>query len=73
VARIKQLEDELKKAKAAGGGGGGGGANAAEMEKLKADLTAMKKKAMEGENAKEAVVMLKSKVAKLEAQLKGKK
>ncbi|MBL8953530.1 MAG: hypothetical protein JNK82_22330, partial [Myxococcaceae bacterium] len=73
VARMKQLEEELKKVKAApaAAAAAGGGAASAEVEKLKADLAAMKKKAMEGENAKEAVVLLKSKVAKLEAQLKG--
>ena len=72
VARMKQLEEELRKAKAAPAAAApAGGGSSAEVEKLKTDLAAMKKRAMEGENAKEAVVLLKSKVAKLEAQLKG--
>lgn len=45
----------------------------AEREKLKNDITAMKKKLVAAEAAMEAASALKAKVAKLEAQLKGKK
>jgi chromosome segregation ATPase len=45
----------------------------AEMEKLKAENAAMKKKLVMAENAIETAALLKSKVARLEAQLKGTK
>ncbi|HZA12860.1 MAG TPA: hypothetical protein VE618_00115 [Myxococcaceae bacterium] len=45
----------------------------AEREKLKTDLAAMKKKLMAAESAMEAAAAMKAKIAKLEAQLKGKR
>ncbi len=48
----------------------GGTASAAELEKLKTDNAAMKKKLMAAENAIELAASLKAKVARLEAQLK---
>ena len=53
--------------------GANGAASSAELEKLKADNAALKKKMMMAESAIEAAASLKAKVAKLEAQLKGKK
>ena len=47
------------------------GASSAELEKLKAENANLKKKLMSAETAIEAAASLKSKVAKLEAQLKG--
>jgi chromosome segregation ATPase len=44
--------------------------NTAELEKLKTDNAAMKKKLMAAENAIEQTASLKAKVARLEAQLK---
>jgi len=44
--------------------------NTAEIDKLKTDLAAMKKKLMAAENAIEQAASLKAKVARLEAQLK---
>ncbi len=44
----------------------------AERDKLRSDLAAMKKRLMAAENAIETAAMLKAKVAKLEAALKGK-
>ncbi len=49
-----------------------GGASTAELEKLRADLATMKKKMATAESAIEAAASLKSKVARLENQLKGK-
>jgi chromosome segregation ATPase len=48
------------------------GALIAERDKLKSDLAGMKKKLVAAENAIETVGALKAKIAKLEAQLKGK-
>jgi hypothetical protein len=42
------------------------------VEKLKADVASLKKKLVAAENAAEAAALLKSKVARLEAQLKKK-
>ena len=48
------------------------GASPDEVEKLKADVASLKKKLVAAENAAEAAALLKSKVARLEAQLKKK-
>jgi uncharacterized small protein (DUF1192 family) len=50
----------------------GGGASSEEVEKLKADVAKLKQKLVAAENAAESAALLKSKVARLEAQLKKK-
>jgi chromosome segregation ATPase len=50
----------------------GGGASSEEVEKLKADVAKLKAKLVAAENAAESAALLKSKVARLEAQLKKK-
>jgi chromosome segregation ATPase len=50
----------------------GGGSNDEVVEKLKADVAKLKSKLVAAENAAEATALLKSKVARLEAQLKKK-
>ena len=50
----------------------GGAASGEEVEKLRADVAKLKSKLVAAENAAEAAALLKSKVARLEAQLKKK-
>jgi len=50
----------------------GAAANSDEVEKLKADAAKLKSKLVAAENAAEGAALLKSKVARLEAQLKKK-
>jgi uncharacterized small protein (DUF1192 family) len=52
--------------------GEGATASSDEVEKLKADVAKLKSKLVAAENAAEAAALLKSKVARLEAQLKKK-
>ena len=68
AARVAELESQPKPAapsKAAA-------ANSDEVEKLRADVAKLKTKLVAAENAAEAAALLKSKVARLEAQLKKK-
>ena len=51
---------------------GGGSSDEAAVEKLKADVAKLKTKLVAAENAAEAAALLKSKVTRLEAQLKKK-
>jgi chromosome segregation ATPase len=72
VPELEKLKAELaalKKAPAPAAGG----ASSEELEKLRSDNAAMKKKLAAAETAMEAAASLKTKVAKLEAQLKAPK
>jgi hypothetical protein len=62
-ARVAEAESRGRSADTAG---------AEEIEKLKANVAALKRKLVAAENAAEAAALLKSKVARLEAQLKKK-
>ena len=69
---LKAAQAEIEKLrKAPAGALTPSGTSGAEVEKLKADLVVMKGKLQKAELAIEAAASLKSKVAKLEAQLKG--
>ena len=69
--RIQELEEQQEAPTASNPIMPPNGASSAELEKLKTENASMKKKLMAAETAIEAVASLKSKVAKLEAQLKG--
>jgi TATA element modulatory factor 1-like protein len=66
LARVSELESRPAPAVK------GGGASSEEVEKLRADVAKLKSKLVAAENAAEAAALLKSKVARLEAQLKKK-
>src|SRR5262249_54155392 len=68
-ARVHELESRPPPAAPAAKGGG---ASSDEVEKLKADVAKLKSKLVAAENAAEGAALLKSKVARLEAQLKKK-
>jgi DNA repair exonuclease SbcCD ATPase subunit len=63
--RVQDLENDLQRAS-------GKSAGTEEVKKLREDVAKLKAKLVAAENAMEAAAMLRSKVARLEAQLKGK-
>jgi chromosome segregation ATPase len=65
--KVADLESDLSRASAKGQGQG-----TDEVKKLREDVAKLKAKLVAAENAMEAAAMLRSKVARLEAQLKGK-
>jgi hypothetical protein len=68
ASRVAELESHPPPAAPAKGSG----ASSEEVEKLRADVAKLKTKLVAAENAAEATALLKSKVARLEAQLKKK-
>lgn len=63
--KVQELENDVKHAS-------GKGQGTDEVKKLREDVAKLKAKLVAAENAMEAAAMLRSKVARLEAQLKGK-
>jgi DNA repair exonuclease SbcCD ATPase subunit len=63
--KVQDLEHDLKRAS-------GKSQGTEEVNKLREDVAKLKAKLVAAENAMEAAAMLRSKVARLEAQLKGK-
>ncbi len=72
-ATLARVQSQPERTRAASGSAQAPIELVAERDKLKSDLASMKKKLVAAESAMEAAASLKAKVARLEAQLKGKK
>jgi chromosome segregation ATPase len=72
-AALARVKSEPDRSRAVSGSGSAPIELVAERDKLKSDVASMKKKLVAAESAMETAALLRAKVARLEAQLKGKK